>query len=388
MDAQRLQQLLSREEGSKLDFKIQLSLIRESEKRELAKDISAIANSRGGRGYIIIGIKDKTKEVVGIDAENLSEERIQQIISNRCDPPVPIRLDIVNYQEKYVAVITIFKSNQRPHQLMQSGGFYVRRGSTTGLAQREEIAGMLQETGLINHETMLVYRATLADLDGEAIYSFFEKYGISERISLTHWESAGFVGKNRETETYHPTIGGLLLFGKSPQLFLPYAVIKIVVSLEKSPENVSLTTINYFEGTILQQLDAAQSYLKNTLSDFNFPDQVLNELLNNAVIHRDYLNSSKEISISINYNKIIISNPGSLIDSTQDYVNDEYIPTLRNPWLYHKALLLDKKRRFAKSGLGLSYIKSLFDNFGKIDYQNYPERNLFQVIISEIKKPE
>lgn len=384
MDVQRLQQLLAREEGPKLDFKVDLTLKRESEKRELAKDVSAIANSRGGRGYIIIGIKDKTKEIAGIDTINLSEEKIQQIIANRCDPPIPIRFDVVNYKNKDIAVITVFKSNHRPHQMLQTGGFYIRRGSTTGLAHREEIAGMLQESGLINHETMLVYRATLADLDGEAVYGFFKKYGLNEPISLSHWESAGFIGRNKETETYHPTIGGLLLFGKKPQLFLPYTVIKMVTCLDKCSTKIQDAEIKYFEGTIIEQLDAAQRYISKAFSNIDYPLRAINEALANAIVHRDYLHSSKEITVSLNLNKVIISNPGSLLDSVQLYLNNDNIPTLRNPWLYHKLLLLDKKKRFARSGLGLTYIRQLLQSYGEVDYQNYPDRNLFQVILPGI----
>ena len=42
-------------------FKALLSLKTESEKKELAKNVAAIANSKGGRGYIIFGIEDGTK---------------------------------------------------------------------------------------------------------------------------------------------------------------------------------------------------------------------------------------------------------------------------------------------------------------------------------------
>ena len=80
MDIQRLKQLLSREEDEKMDFKAELNLTTEGEKKELVKDVTAIANSRGGRGYILYGIEDKTKRVLGINPEDFLEEQIQQII--------------------------------------------------------------------------------------------------------------------------------------------------------------------------------------------------------------------------------------------------------------------------------------------------------------------
>lgn len=63
MDMKKINILLKRDEGTKLDFKQRIDILIESGKKELAKDICAIANSRGGRGYIIIGVEDKTKKL-------------------------------------------------------------------------------------------------------------------------------------------------------------------------------------------------------------------------------------------------------------------------------------------------------------------------------------
>lgn len=76
MDKYKLKMLLESDEGPKLDFKQSLSLETDGEKKELVKDVIAIANSRGGRGYIIFGVEDKTKRIVGIKDENISEEKI------------------------------------------------------------------------------------------------------------------------------------------------------------------------------------------------------------------------------------------------------------------------------------------------------------------------
>ena len=95
MDADRIKQLLRREEDPKLDFKATLHLRTEGEKKELTRDVIAIANSRGGRGYILFGIEDKTKRPLGIDPKAFNEEQIQQIIYNRRDTPVPVKIEVV-----------------------------------------------------------------------------------------------------------------------------------------------------------------------------------------------------------------------------------------------------------------------------------------------------
>lgn len=64
MDKYKLKMLLESDEGPKLDFKQSLSLETDGEKKELVKDVIAIANSRGGRGYIIFGLKIRQKELL------------------------------------------------------------------------------------------------------------------------------------------------------------------------------------------------------------------------------------------------------------------------------------------------------------------------------------
>ena len=51
--------------------------------------------------------KDKTKEIVGVSTGNYEEERIHQIISSRCDPPVSVGYEEVELDGKNIVVITI-----------------------------------------------------------------------------------------------------------------------------------------------------------------------------------------------------------------------------------------------------------------------------------------
>lgn len=48
----------------------------DGEKKEFVKDVIVIVNLRGGRGYIIFGVEDKIKRIVGIKDENIFEEKI------------------------------------------------------------------------------------------------------------------------------------------------------------------------------------------------------------------------------------------------------------------------------------------------------------------------
>ncbi|WP_058485117.1 RNA-binding domain-containing protein [Defluviitalea phaphyphila] len=373
MDIHKLESLLRKPEGFKLDFKEKLKLNTETDKKEFVKDVCAIANTNGGRGYIIFGVKDKTKEIIGVELKPFNEEKIQQIICNRCDPPVPIRVDIINYKQKNIAVVTIFKSEQRPHQIRQTGTFYIRRGSTTDVARRHEIANMLQENGLISYEQVICRKVQITELDENLLKEHILGTGIilkeKKEILL---EGLGIIGKETEKSIYHPTMGGLLLFGKCPQNYLPHIGIKIDYK----------NKIYNIKGNILEMLDKCENLISDFFKNTSYPVVSIYDAIANAVVHRDYWDMSREIVISIKDEKVEISNPGSIsVGGSFKKITKRQELHRRNPWLYQRLLLMDKKGRFLKYGLGMQRIKKPFKNIGKVKVINLPNKNLFKIIL-------
>lgn len=308
MDTQKLLCLLQKEEGTKLDFKQKLTLDTESSKKEFAKDICAIANSRGGRGYILFGIEDKTKAILGITPEEFIEEKLQLIVSSRIDPPVPISADIVKYEDKLIGVITIYTTEQKPHQLRDSGAFYIRRGSTTDLMRKEEIASFLQETGLISYELLPVINASIDDLDTEKISDFLEKSGLPNKIDTDILIGTGIVSREKEYSEIHPTTGGLLLFGKNPSNFLPHAIIKIYNYI-----NPKLSCHHISSGTIMEMVKDSYSFTSECLADIDFPMEIACDIIAKSILFKDYFDINTPNEIYIHKNRIEIINPGAAL---------------------------------------------------------------------------
>ena len=162
MDRKKLLSLIKRDEGLKLDFKLKLDLSNESGKKELAKDICAIANSSGQRGYIVVGIQDKTKNIIGIKKDDMfKEEQIQQIITSRCEPPIPLRVDFIDINKKTIGVISIYDGGQKPYQVRENGAFYIRRGSTTDVMRKQELVALLEENLSLTIETCPLIRTSI-----------------------------------------------------------------------------------------------------------------------------------------------------------------------------------------------------------------------------------
>ncbi|KXG77169.1 RNA-binding domain-containing protein [Thermotalea metallivorans] len=383
MDIQRLKMLLKQEEGSKLDFKESLNLKTDSEKKEFTKDVIAIANSVGGRGHIIIGVRDKTKEIIGIHPEEFSEERIQQIVSFRCDPPIHLRVECVNIKDKWVGVITIFKSYQRPHQMRQTGTFYIRRGSTTDFARRDEIARMFQEVGLVSNELVPLYNLDIDVLDRKLVRNYLNKISLfpKEDMEKNVWHNLGIIHHDPETGKFHPTIGGLLLFCNHPQLYLPHCSIQITHYVG------SEQVIQLIHGDMMQMLNRCHAYISKLLEGTNYPVEAIFEGIANAVLHRDYFDLTRNIGVFIGDHKIEISNPGNLPRGQNMHTMlRERNPSRRNSWLYDRLLILDESSRFLKTGFGLRGINKVFAGVGNIQLLNIEKRSMFKIVMPGMKK--
>lgn len=137
--------LLSKEENTNLEFKRQISTslsFTASEKKELAKDIAAMANTAGGQ--IVVGYDKKENQIYGISQDILSAiseyiDTIQRIVKDRCDPPVSFNCSLADYNGKKLIIINVPQS-QFLHQMKDTGAIYVRRQTIVDTAKPREIA--------------------------------------------------------------------------------------------------------------------------------------------------------------------------------------------------------------------------------------------------------
>lgn len=378
MDTKKISLLLKRDEGTKLDFKQNIDIIVESGKKELAKDICAIANSRGGRGYLIIGVEDKTKKIIGINPYDFKEEQFQQIISSRCEPPIPISIEFVTYQSKSLIIITIFDGGQKPYQLRENGAFYIRRGSTTDTMRKEELISVLQENLSLNIETMPIINSDIKSLDFNIIDKYFFNKGIlvNEENRLGYMDNTGITFIERDYSKRVVTLGGLLVFSSINSIYIPHNMIKIVNKVNSNFDEAIIV-----QGNLLDMLDSVEKLFKNIFPE-KYPIDAVFEAVKNAILYRDYTIYYKEIEIVISYNSVIVVSPGNLLFSTKTNTHNSL---KRNMWVYDKLITLDDRKRFTKSGRGFVGMKKAFKKYGKVLFVDSENENSFKVIFPGIK---
>jgi len=106
----RIKQIIEKEEeGPTLDYKEDLVLNTDGDKAELIKDIVSLANS-AKVAHIIIGVEDKTRKPVDLKTSH-NATQLNDILKNRCDPPISleyIERKVLGYK---VGVIEIHGEN-------------------------------------------------------------------------------------------------------------------------------------------------------------------------------------------------------------------------------------------------------------------------------------
>lgn len=214
-----LEELLAKSEGKTLEFKENASAL-----SKIVQTIIAFANTAGGT--LVIGIQDKTKNIVGLANILQDEERIANAVADSVTPVLLPNLQFLSWRGKDLLIVTIPHS-LGPFYLQDKGetaGVYVRLGSTNRVADAAMIAEIKRLKDHTSFDQLPEMRASLDDLDLDFIKHLFAK--IEKTFTKAQAKSLELVADYRETP--HPTKGGMLLFGKRREALFPDPLIRLI----------------------------------------------------------------------------------------------------------------------------------------------------------------
>lgn len=139
---------------------------------DLPKDVCAFANSISNKDkYIIFGVKDETREVVGIDADTfLEQDKIDEYIAKTIEPFIDVECGMFNTDSgKIIGYIKVLSSNTNPPYIIKEdcgkqnklskGDIFIRKGSCNQKALRSDLDSMYLKNGDIRvrlHEHLAV----------------------------------------------------------------------------------------------------------------------------------------------------------------------------------------------------------------------------------------
>lgn len=230
------------------------------------------------------------------------------------------------------------------------GKFYVRTGSTTQELSGIELSSfLLEKTG--NSWDELPADASIDQLeevlDKESIERF--KALARHRLPLIEQDTTKNILQklNLITKDGHLTRACILLFGRNPQKYFISAYSKV----GRFKNNTIILDTVEVKGNLFQQLDVILEAIKKNINVrfdtsvrelslegvarreiWDYPLDALREAIINALVHRDYLDTSSSIEVRIYDDQIILSNPGKLMPPlTIEQLKQKHSGRQRNP---------------------------------------------------------
>lgn len=357
MNRTELEELIRNGENSGVEFKRDDVL-----PERLAREMAALLNLEGG--HILLGVEDD-RTVSGLTRDPArAEEWVMEVARTHVRPAIIPFWETVDYGDgRIVGVVSLTAdAPDKPYKAKRGSVWVtqVREGTTSRDATDEEEARLYMQLGRLQYDRKPVPGATFDDLDLRRLTNYFRdvrRQGTPEQHDRDAWQrllvNTELMAEDRGRTV--PSAGGLLLFGRQPNRFLPQAGITAVaysgnekdydakarstlrgpvVSLFPAPSNHSEQSAyprlprgfsdepDVTEAGVIEQgLDFVR---RNTevhawigddgrrMERWDYPLEAVREALVNAIAHRDYTIAVTDIELSIYTDRLEIISPGRL----------------------------------------------------------------------------
>ena len=310
-------------ETSRVQFKERLD-----NQDSVAAELVAMANANGGQ--ILFGIHDKTGDVCGLSYEELQStgNKLASIASDLVKPQVFINTEVVTVTsespKKHILVVSVDEGIAKPYK-DRLGVIWVKQGGDKRrLTDNNEQLRLFQQSGLVYIDEMIVPETSFSDIDKEKVIPYLLKIDGNEYSTDDIDER---ICKNLNIiKNGHLTLAGLLFFSRKPQKYRPVFCVKAVSFWGNDIAGSEYRDSQDIEGTIPFVFDSTMDFFKRNLhhtqqgQNFNstgileISEVALQELVQNALTHRDYSKNSP-VRVLIFDNRIEIISPGCLPNS-------------------------------------------------------------------------
>lgn len=291
----------------------------------MADELAAMANTVSG--VIILGVNDKTKEIVGIPPEKLDivEGWLRTICNDSIEPPLDcvIRKLIAPDQhggEKAILRIDVPRSlfvHKSPN------GYFRRIGSSKREMKPDILARLFQQRSqarLIRFDEQVVPGTKIDDLQPRLWNKF--RTVISPKADQEFLEKMKLVTRD-EDGVVRATVSGILLTSDAPESFMSTAFIQAVFYRGTERNAAYQLDAKDITGPLDVQIRDACKFVEKNMRVFatkapnrietpQFSMNAIFEAVVNAVAHRDYSVYGSKIRLHLFSNRLEIFSPGSI----------------------------------------------------------------------------
>ncbi len=351
----------------------------------LAAEMVAFSNLRGGTIYV--GVADNGN-IAGITKGET--RRINQLISNAASQHIksPITVQTLNVpidNGNIVIIIHVAEGLDKPY-FDKNGIIWLKNGADKRrINSKEELQRLFQAAGLI-HADEVPTKADISKLDTAYFARFLTSY-YQQNLPEDLEQLKNLLNNMGLAVGNLLSLAGLMLFAKTPQFTKPAFICKAI----HFPGN-DISVDNYldsedFEGKIEEHFKGAMAFVLrslekrqagqgvNALGRPEIPKIVFEELIANALIHRDYFVSAP-IRLFVYRDRIELISPGHLPNHLTIQKIEAGNSNIRNPTLASFAF----KGILPYRGLGTGIRRALTD-WPNISFVDDKDGNQFKVTI-------
>ena len=299
------------DEKYNLELKEQVSF---KEPKKYLKAVSSFANGYD-IGYVIFGVEDGTKRIVGVKDIKKSYEEVANRIKTRIDPSIIPTIDIVNIQGKDLIVVKVIPGQHTPYYYVNKGTriAYIRKGDQdceTNSTELNELILRGRNQGWDELVTDNLYK----DFTFEKLKKYFKDIK-DYKIEKEDLESFGLLSGEKLTNA------ALLYSDQNP-------VVGSFISCTRWNvlDKLSAKDDIEFYGSILNQIDNAMEFIKKHMSNGwvkeggklarrTIPEydlDAMREALINAEAHRSYLMRGTNVELAFYDDRIEIVSCGKI----------------------------------------------------------------------------
>ncbi len=380
METTELIDLLSRGEDSRQQFKADMT-----NADALAAEIVAFCNTAGGR--IFIGVNDDSS-VRGLSGADVA--RLNQLIANAASqvvrPAVNPLTENVPHPNGTVMVVSISEGVNKPY-MDKNGTIWVKNGSDKRRAtSREELQRLFQQAGLVHADETPVAGLSAGDVDMPYFEGFFEQQ-FGEPVAQHNQPLPQLLSNMNLMNQGQLNVAGSLLFARAPQYALPAFIVKAVAFVGTQIEDERYIDSRDITGKLADVFQQTLGFIiANTRAaqgeqGFNSPGLpeipriVWEELVANALIHRDYFISAP-VRVLVFADRVEIISPGHLPNNLTIENIKAGNSNMRNPILASFAAKLLPYR-----GLGSGLLR-VIRAWPQIELIDDRAGNLFKAIVA------
>ncbi len=308
-----LPELLAKEEGKTLEFKENCHPT-----QKILRTVVAFANTAGGT--LVFGVRDRTKEVIGLSDPLKEEERLANLFADNIRPMLIPDIRIISWRDREIIVVLV-PHLIGPYYLRSEGpakGVYIRLGSTNRRAGPEIIAEIQRLAVNTSFDEQPCTKVNSEAIDFRAASEFFAQ--VSLKLTPAKRHSLNLLVDHGGREV--PTRGAVLLFGKNRRDLFPDAVIRCArfrgtdksrfldqVEIDEYLPRAVESAVAFVERHTAQALEIERVRRKEIPE---YPPAATREAIINAIVHADYSIGGMSINVAVFDDRIEISNPGSL----------------------------------------------------------------------------